>query len=134
LKYSKATNYALHAMVHLIGSEQNKPVGVQPLAEQLGVSPTYLSKILTKLVKAGMIESATGANGGYRLSRNRADISFLDVIQAIEGRGSLFDCDLEHRDGCLIRQVMLDAEQGMEQKLEHKKLIDLLPSKDVVTE
>jgi Rrf2 family protein len=70
-----------------------KTVGVQQLAELEGLSPTYLSKILTKLVKAGMIESTPGINGGYKLTRNKAALSFLEVIDAIEGTASLFRCD-----------------------------------------
>lgn len=64
MKYSKATNYALHTMLFLVAHTPDKPIGVQQLAERQNVSPTYLSKILTKLVKAGLIESTSGANGG----------------------------------------------------------------------
>ncbi|MCD1261146.1 Rrf2 family transcriptional regulator [Paenibacillus athensensis] len=126
MKYSKATNYALHAMMHLMASASSKPVGVQQLAKTLHVSPTYLSKILTSLVKARIIESASGVNGGYRLLATREDVSFFDIIQAIEGSGSLFDCNLGHPpDTCLIQRVMTEAEQAMEQMLKQKKLIDL---------
>ncbi|MFS0728074.1 RrF2 family transcriptional regulator [Paenibacillus sp. 1P07SE] len=128
MKYSKATNYALHTMLHLVASSPDKPIGVQKLAEAQGVSPTYLSKILTKLVKAGLIESASGANGGYRLLRRSADINFLDVIHAIEGTASLFDCTLDHPSTCLIQQVMIEAEERMEQHLREKKLSDLAES------
>ncbi|GGF94708.1 Rrf2 family transcriptional regulator [Paenibacillus albidus] len=122
MKYSKATNYALHTMLYLIAVSPDKPVGVQQLADKQSVSPTYLSKILTKLVKAGMIESASGANGGYRLKRNQDDISFLDVIHAIEGTASLFECSLNHGPECLIQQVMVQAEGMMEQHLKDTKL------------
>jgi len=126
LKYSKATNYALHAMLHMVANASSKPVGVQQLAKTLHVSPTYLSKILTSLVKARIIESASGVNGGYRLLAHREEVSFFDVIQAIEGAGSLFDCNLGHpADTCLIQRVMTDAEHMMEQVLKQKKLIDL---------
>jgi len=127
MKYSKATSYALHTMLYLIAFTEDKPVGVQLLAEKQGVSPTYLSKILTKLVKAGLIESATGAGGGYRLKRSAEDISFLDVIHAIEGLTSLFECFDHHDSQCLIHQVMLTAEKEMEQHLNNKKLVDLVP-------
>lgn len=122
MKYSKATNYALHTMLFLMAHTPDKPVGVQPLADKQGVSPTYLSKILTKLVKAGLIESAPGAGGGYQLKGKKEDISFLDIIHAVEGTASLFEC---HNDECLIHQVMLAAEQTMEQKLKETKLIEL---------
>ncbi|UUZ79337.1 RrF2 family transcriptional regulator [Paenibacillus sp. P26] len=125
MKFSKATNYALHTMLTLIAASPAKPVGVQQLAEVQGVSPTYLSKILTKLVKAGMIESVSGANGGYRLSRKKDDISFLDIIHAIEGTASLFECDFNHGAECLIQAVMVQAEEKMEQHLKQTKLSDL---------
>lgn len=125
MKYSQATDYALHAMLYLVTSAPDKPVGVQLLAERLGVSQTYLSKLMTKLVKAGLIHSAPGANGGYRLKHKQEDISILDIIHAIEGRASLFECSLNHGDGCLIQQAVLEAERMMEQHLESKKIVDL---------
>ncbi len=125
MKYSKATNYALHTMLFLVAASPDKPVGVQQLAERQHVSPTYLSKILTKLVKAGLIQSASGANGGYLLKRKKDDISFLDVIHAIEGTASLFDCTLNHSSECLIQQVMVEAENGMEDYLQNKKISEL---------
>lgn len=125
MKYSKATNYALHTMLHLAVATQDKPVGVQQLAEQQQVSPTYLSKILTKLVKGGMITSSSGANGGYSLVRHWEDISFLDIIHAIEGKASLFDCDLNHGPDCLIQKAMISAEEKMEEELRNQKIAEM---------
>lgn len=127
MKYSQATNYALHTMMFLVALPTGKTIGVQQLAELQELSPTYLSKILTRLVKAGMIESTPGVNGGYKLTRNKADISFLDVIHAIEGTASLFHCGvgMQH-DMCLIQEVMRSAEQQMEDSLKERKLIELV--------
>ena len=132
VKFTKATNYALHTMSALFDASSVKPVGVQYLAEIQGVSPTYLSKILTRLVKAGMIESVSGANGGYRLSRKKDDITFLDIIHAIEGNASLFECDFVHGDECTIQAVMREAEEKMESYLKNTKLTDLVKSKTLV--
>ncbi|KOF10547.1 Rrf2 family transcriptional regulator [Planococcus glaciei] len=125
MKYSKATNYALHTMLHLAVATPEKPMGVQQLAQQQKLSPTYLSKILTKLVKEGMVQSASGANGGYLLKANWESISFLDIIHAIEGKASLFDCDVDHGPNCLIQQVMVSAEEKMEEELRNVKIADL---------
>ncbi|WP_440112962.1 Rrf2 family transcriptional regulator [Paenibacillus sp. QZ-Y1] len=122
MKYSKATNYALHTMLFLVATEPEQLVSVHQLADMQKVSPTYLSKILTKLVKAGMIESTSGANGGYRLSRKNPDPSFLEIIHAIEGQASLFECSQDHNEGCLIQQVMVQAEEEMESHLSNKKM------------
>jgi Rrf2 family protein len=81
-------------------------------------------------VKAGMIESTPGVNGGYKLTRNKADLSFLDVIHAIEGTASWFHCgDSEDHQGCLIQEVMTQAEQQMEEYLKGRKLIELVDKK-----
>ncbi len=124
MRYSKATNYALHTMVYLTLQSRSRSVGVQELAEMQHLSPTYLSKILTKLTKASLIESTPGAKGGYRISRTHHEISFLDVINAIEGDTHLFDCSIHH-EGCLIENVMREAEENMKDELESKLLIDI---------
>ncbi|MBM7578121.1 Rrf2 family transcriptional regulator [Jeotgalibacillus terrae] len=124
MKYSNATNYALHTMVYLTIQQGEKLAGVQELADMQRLSPTYLSKILTKLAKAGLIESTPGAKGGYRISRTKQRISFLDVINAIEGETSLFDCTIHH-EGCLIENVMREAEENMKTELKSKLLVDI---------
>ena len=132
MKFSKATDYALHTMLFLAAATPEKPVGVQLLAEKQKVSQTYLSKILTKLVKAGMIESTTGVNGGYRLKRNWEDITFLDIIHAIEGSASLFDCSFNHGPECPIQKVVLAAEEKMEEHLRNQKISDLVQEMNIV--
>lgn len=126
MKYSQATDYALHAMLHLVAAASDKPVGVQILAERLGVSRTYLSKMMTQLVKAGLIQSVSGVNGGYRLKQRGEDISFLDVIQAIEGSNSILECSLEHGSECVVQQVVIRAEHQMEDYLRNQKLADVV--------
>lgn len=126
MKYSQATNYALHTMLHLAVLPTDSNISVQQLAESQKLSPTYLSKILTKLVKAGLIESTPGSGGGYRLLKEKAAISFLDVIHAIEGTASLFHCETTSaHQGCLIQKVMTTAEQQMEAYLQSQTLAEL---------
>lgn len=134
MKYSKATDYALHTMLYLFAASAGKAVGVRTLADIQGVSPTYLSKILTKLVKAGFVESTPGVNGGYKLTKGKEEVSFLDIIHAIEGPASLFQCSLEHeglaKPDCVIQAVMMKAEHRMEQYLMESKVSDLVDKVD----
>ncbi|PMC33778.1 transcriptional regulator [Bacillus sp. UMB0899] len=134
MKYSKATNYALHTIVYLALLPSGKTIGVKPLAEVQKVSPTYLSKVLTTLVKSDFIESVTGVNGGYKLIKDVKDITFLDIIKAIEGTSSLFHCSLDHtqhnRENCLIEQVMNEAEQKMEDYLRAQTIQSLVNKVD----
>ncbi len=125
MKYTKATNYALHTVLYMIEQNQGEKLSVHILANQFQVSVTYLSKILTQLVKAGLIESVSGASGGYTLRKSLESISFMDVIQAIEGNGLLFECGMELGKECPIQKVMNDAEIMMEKYLQEKKLFEI---------
>ncbi|MEG0771998.1 Rrf2 family transcriptional regulator [Clostridium sp.] len=126
MKYTKATNYALHTIAYMIKHNKTENLSIQPLAEHFNISPTYLSKILTQLVKAGLIQSTSGVKGGYVLRKKIEDISFLDVIKATEGTGALFNCELEQEKNCSIHKVMTDAENMLETYLQSKKIYEVM--------
>ncbi|AVV58319.1 transcriptional regulator, BadM/Rrf2 family protein [Paenibacillus vortex V453] len=138
MQFSKSTDYALHALIHLGLSERNNNIGIKELSATLGVSETYLSKIMSKLRQDGIVRAVPGVNGGYELAKSPEQITFLDVIQVIEGRQHLFECSntssRQHevlaeveddqgdsirprKNGCLVEKVMLGAEQHMHQYL-----------------
>jgi Rrf2 family protein len=121
MKYTKATNYALHIMGYMVIYEGKDNLSLQPLANHMNISPTYLSKILTQLVKADLIQSTPGVNGGYSLRKRKEDISFLDVIHAIEGNGALFTCEVDEEE-CCFQKIMQEAESQMEHYLKEKTI------------
>jgi Rrf2 family protein len=129
MQFSKSTGYALHALIHLARAERGQYVGIKELASLLGVPTSYLSKIMSKLRQDGIIRAVTGLSGGYELARPAEDVTFLDVVQVIEGRQHLYDCYTmnaeEHKlfndraadehwgKECLVKKVMLGAECEM---------------------
>lgn len=126
MKYTKATNYALHIMAYLVQQQGKENLSLQPLATHMNISPTYLSKILTQLVKADLIQSTPGMNGGYSIRKPKEEISFYDVIQAIEGSGALFTCEMDENSDCHIERVMRDAEEKLVNHLKEKKIYEIL--------
>ncbi|WP_374218697.1 Rrf2 family transcriptional regulator [Bacillus bingmayongensis] len=62
--YSKSTDYTLRTMVYVTLTPKGKSIGVEQLAKIQNLLPTYLSKMLTKIVKAGLIEFHPGVKGG----------------------------------------------------------------------
>lgn len=118
--------------------EKGKTVGIKALATYQGVSESYLSKMFTKLTKEGLIESVPGVRGGYALAKEPKEISFWDVVVAIEGRQKFFQCDeIRQREAhldpnhlpdayckkpCLIKTVMWEGEQKMQDFLSQKTL------------
>lgn len=126
MKYTKATDYALHIMAYFVKQEGQENFSLQPLASHMNISPTYLSKILTQLVKAGLIGSTVGVNGGYSLRKPKTEISFYDVIEAIEGNGALFTCEMDENHACPIEKVMRDAEDKMVNELKEKYFYNII--------
>jgi len=126
VKYTKATNYALHIIAYFVKQEGKDNLSLQPLASHMNISPTYLSKILTQLVKADLIQSTSGVNGGYNLRKLKAEISFYDVIQAIEGSGALFTCEMGKNHACHIEGIMREAEEKMVSYLKEKRIYEIV--------
>lgn len=135
MQFSKSTDYALHALIHLGQSERCNNIGIKELSGTLDVSESYLSKIMSKLRQDGIVRAVPGVNGGYELARPADQITFLDVIQVIEGRQQLFECSnsrsRQHRllaeegaaqqyqgkNECLVEKVMYGAEKHLHQYL-----------------
>ena len=81
------TGTSLSALRTLIHLGQVSPTVVPPrrIAEELGESPTYLSKVTTQLVKSGILRSERGVNGGVQLARPAAEITMLAIVEACQG-------------------------------------------------
>ncbi|MEK8131625.1 Rrf2 family transcriptional regulator [Paenibacillus filicis] len=138
MQFSKSTDYALHALLHLGHSERRHNIGIKELSAALGVSESYLSKIMSKLRQDGIVRAVPGVNGGYELAKPAEQITFLDVIQVIEGRQQMFECsnsnsrqhqqlaeegaapqdqECHGKRECLVEKVMGGAEQHLHQYL-----------------
>lgn len=138
MQFSIGVEYSLHCLLYLVGRPAGESLGVRELARFQGVSETYLSKVFTKLRKDGIVRSTPGVKGGYLLAKKPEDISFWDVVQAVEGASYMFQCtgilrniailDREETTGesgecpCLIKDVMHDAEDKMREYLKSKSL------------
>jgi Rrf2 family protein len=113
---------------------------VRDLAELQGVPLEYLAKLFTKLSKASLVVATEGARGGFALARRAEEISFLDVVKAIDGDKPLFECreirtrcavfdeetpDWATKDVCSIHAVMLAAEKCMRDELASHSLAEI---------
>ncbi len=138
MQFSIGVEYALHCLLYMVDIPSGKSIGIKDLATYQGVSESYLSKVYTKLRKSGIVKSIPGVNGGYGLARNPDNITFWDIVEAVEGSSSLFQCteirqnellldkdnlpDTHTKCPCLIKVVMLEAEDQMRQYLQNKTL------------
>ncbi len=88
MKLSAKAEYACLAVIALAryGSER-APVRIREIADGHAIPERYLVQILLQLKAAGLVYSARGSAGGYRLSRPADQITLAEVLGAIEGPG-----------------------------------------------
>lgn len=98
LRISRKIDYALRAMIYLASISRDAVVPFREIARQMLVPEDFLAKILKTLVDEGLVKSTRGPHGGYALAKPSAEISFLEVIEAVEGPIALNVCLDE--DGC----------------------------------
>lgn len=136
MQLSQGVEYALHTLFYMIDMPTGTTIGIKELAELNKLSETYLSKIFTKLRKAGIVRSIQGAKGGYELAKQTQNISFWDIVEAIEGPSYMFQCAEIRQNNiladetdacscskpCLIKVVMQEAEDQMRNYLSNKSL------------
>ena len=91
--FSQTTEYALRAM-SCLAYAPDSPVSTIDLATQTKVPPNYLAKVLQILAGEGLITGRRGVGGGYRLSRPPAEITMLEVINAVNPIERIRQCPL----------------------------------------
>jgi Rrf2 family protein len=134
MKLSRTSSYALQAILQLAQSDASGyPVPCSRLAADGKMPERFLLQILRNLVTHGILGSTRGVDGGYSLRRSPADISLLEVIEAVDGP---MDSPLPVHEGlpesswtkleCALREVT----ERSRRELRAVKLAHLLPEVD----
>jgi Rrf2 family protein len=99
VKLSDGVEWGVHVCTLLASLPSDAALPAAKLAEYHGVPAAYLAKHLQALAGAGVLETVRGPRGGYRLARPPAEISVLDVVEAIDGDEAAFRCTEIRRRG-----------------------------------
>jgi Rrf2 family protein len=91
--FSKTVEYALRAVVHLAHESPAARTTAQ-IADATQVRPAYLAKVLHGLARAGIVATQRGVGGGVSLGRDPADLTILDVVNAVEPIRRITTCPL----------------------------------------
>jgi Rrf2 family protein len=103
LQVSRRVDYALRAVIHLANEETaERACTVSEIAERERIPRQFLEKIVQQLIQRGLVRSRRGPHGGYVLARPAEQVTFRDVIEAVEGPISLNVCVGEHPDCFLL--------------------------------
>jgi Rrf2 family protein len=95
MKLSRASAIAVFAVTLMADTNGDEPRQGRDLADELGVPPDSLLKVMQQLVRSGVLLSSRGRAGGFRLARPPEHITLLNVVEAVDGElgGQLTNAD-----------------------------------------
>ena len=137
MKYSEGVEWGLHCAVLLAQAPEGTVLSRRALAERYGLPEAYLAKHLRGLVAGGILRATSGPKGGYHLAKPAAQITALDVLDAVEGAAPPFVCQEIRQQGtaavppeqctrpCAITAVMAQAHRAWRQSLRGVTLTEL---------
>ena len=100
LRVTKLTDYAT-VVLTVLASDPQAVLSASELAERAGLEAPTVAKVLKPLAQAGLVDGFRGANGGYRLARDAAAISLVEIVEAMEGPLGMTECSV-HTGQCGI--------------------------------
>ena len=104
--------YAVTAMLDLAINYSEGPITLSDISKRQGISLSYLEQLFSKLRKRGLVDSARGPGGGYRLSRDAGEISVAEVISAVDESIDVTRCagkgNCQGDGNCLTHELWCD--------------------------
>jgi Rrf2 family transcriptional regulator, iron-sulfur cluster assembly transcription factor len=121
--------YGLTAMLYLSRPQAGDLAQIHEIAEHCGLPEPFLGQILRLLVRGGLVQSKKGVGGGFTLARKPDEISFLEVLEALEGPVAVNRCQSAvehcHREGrCSMESVWSRAQEALIKVLRETSLAD----------
>jgi len=93
--------YAVMAMADLASQDAAETTPLPAIAERQQISIAYLEQIFIRLRRAGLVETARGRAGGYRLARPASEIVIADIMAAVEEDTRMTRCRGDDGSPCL---------------------------------
>ena len=123
MQITRQADYAMRAVAYLANLGPEKRAATSQIAEEQQIPPSFLAKIVSQLSVAGLLQTSCGARGGVSLARTPEKISFLEVVEAIDGPILINECVVDHSactfgETCQLRPVFCDAQADLVNRLE----------------
>ncbi|MEM7245366.1 MAG: SUF system Fe-S cluster assembly regulator [Acidobacteriota bacterium] len=101
IRLTKLADYGIVLLIFMAKEERGRVHAASDLSQRSHLPLPTVSRLLKTLTSEGLLESRRGVKGGYVLSRDPAEISALEAIQALEGPVALTECtELENGGDC----------------------------------
>ncbi|MFN3134191.1 MAG: RrF2 family transcriptional regulator [Candidatus Kryptonium sp.] len=122
---SKTLDYAVRTLTYLGKRQSGRTVLMREISESQRIPLSYLAKVMRQLVKAGIVFSEYGPNGGYSLKKTPSEITLRQVYEAVEGELKMVECFDVSGISCVFTSCCGQADVWQEVE---KKLLDILGS------
>jgi Rrf2 family protein len=130
--FSQTVEYALRAAV-MLADRPDEPQVTGDIAAKTRAPSGYLSKVLQSLGRAGLVKAQRGLGGGWMLTRPPADVTVLEVINAVDPIQRIETCPLglksHGRDLCPLHRKLDDALALVEKAFASTTLADVVGNK-----
>jgi Rrf2 family protein len=128
----------MRAVAYLANLGPNQRAATSQIAEEQQIPPSFLAKIVSQLSVAGLLQTSRGARGGVSLARTPGEISFLEVVEAIDGPILLNECVADSGacnfgDSCALRPVFCDAQAELVNRLEATSFLTVVETNGKAT-
>lgn len=130
MQLTRAADYAVRVMIHLASLPGGTRVQRNALADATDVPESFMSKVLQGLVRARLIASHRGIDGGFELVVPAETTSLLEVVEAIEGPIQLNFClgqghNCDRQNHCAAHFVWAEAQEAMTNVLRRTNIAEL---------
>lgn len=130
MQITRAGEYGVLGLLALARRPVGEVAMVDVVATEEQVPVSFLGKIFQSLARAGIVKSVRGSGGGFALARVPAEITILQVIEAIEGPIALQRCldedgGCEHMTGCALCGLLSEAQDRVKEVFQATTLADL---------
>ncbi len=92
LKLKRKTGYALIALNHIAALGEDEWASSHSISEEQKIPPDLLAKVMQSLKRGGYVRSIQGSHGGYGLTCDPHQVSFLDFLQTFKEQIALTEC------------------------------------------
>ena len=130
MQMTRAADYAIRALTHLAALPMGQRAMLPDIASSIGTPESFLSKVLQKLCRAGLIASHRGQSGGFEILRRGRNATISSVVAAVDGPIRLNVClcpglSCDRKDHCPVRPIWARAQAAMLQVLDAQSIADL---------
>lgn len=132
LSLGKKGDYAVRATLCLALGTGTR-LKAREIASEMDIPEAYLPQVLATLIKAGLVGSVAGPDGGYYLARPPAEVSLLEVVEAAEGPLVGETCVLSGgpcnwNGACVLHEHWEEAQDALVARLDQTTFADLCPT------